>query len=499
MFGRSWNRIKTLQGEIQTALRADPTNDPYTGRNPQLQRFVQFWGLVGKFFWRNRCQVRASALAYTMLLALVPLLAVSLSVGSLVFDTESKESKEKLAMYIEQFVETIAPMLGLVDADGQMIDQDEGFVGPPFQSTGEGLDSAENPAEQREAIATRILEFTNQIHFGTIGVTAMIGLIFVAISLLRTIEAAFNDIWGVSRGRGWFDSIVLYWAAITLGPMVLLVAMTSGYLNVLATSGEEISTFPGIALFRSQFLPVLFLTIAFGCFYKIVPNTVVHWQPALIGGLVAGFLWWFNSKLGALYNTKVVTYSKIYGSLGAVPLFLIGLYLSWLILLFGAEVAYVYQNRQAYLQEQFSESVHPQAREFVALRFMAEIGRRFSNVQPAPSEEELATGLGVPSRLASQVLEALMAADLLVENVGDKEKTFTPARPLGQIDVRQILYALRRGQGADLATAADESRAKVQEEFSAIQMAEESRSATTTLQDLVDRLPKGLKETSEPA
>jgi membrane protein len=479
MFGGTIGKLKQFQADLSSAFRGEiPSLDQAKTPRGRLQRIANFWGLVGQSFWRNRCQVRASALAYTTLLALVPLLAVSLSVASLVFDTQSPDSKDRLAGYIEGFVENVAPMLGLVDAAEVEV------LGPELE--GDLAEAGvEKAAEQRMEVAASILDFTNQIHFGTIGVTAMIGLIFVAISLLRTIEAAFNDIWGVHRGRGWFESIVLYWAAITLGPIIFLVAMTSGYLNVLSGSGEDLAKIPGMKLLQNQFLPIVFLSFAFALFYKIIPNTFVQWQPALIGALVAAVLWWTNNRLGALYNTKVVTYSKIYGSLGAIPLFLIGLYLSWLILLFGAQVAYVFQNRQSYLQERISERIHQQAREFVALRLMTEICHRFATAAKPPSVVELSTKLGVPSRLTATVLSSLEDALLVVETNGAEDPGYLPARPIQQMTVQQVIHAIRKGQGTDLVTASDPLRATVQAEFAAVQAAEASRSTKVTMAELI--------------
>jgi membrane protein len=207
-----------------------------------------------------------------------------------------------------------------------------------------------------------------------------------------------------------------------------------------------------------------------------------------MGGLVAGILWWLNNRLGVLYNTKVVTYSKIYGSLGAVPLFLLGLYFSWMIVLFGSQVAYVFQNRRAYLQERMAERVHHQAREFIALRFMAEISRCFVHQLPPPPVARLASDLAVPARLSSSILQSLTNAQLIAETTGS-HPGFAPARPLDQITTRDVLRALRTGQGSDLPTASDPSRPIVQAEFAAILAAEESRSGRISLAELVQKLP----------
>ena len=122
MLEDSVGKLKRLQADVTASLRDDATVDESAGMpTSHLARFVHFWGLVGRFFWRNRCQVRASALAYTTLLALVPLLAVSLTVASLVFDAKSATSHAKLTGYIDGAVNYVAPMLGLADATLRLV------------------------------------------------------------------------------------------------------------------------------------------------------------------------------------------------------------------------------------------------------------------------------------------------------------------------------------------------------------------------------------------
>jgi membrane protein len=271
--------------------------------------------------------------------------------------------------------------------------------------------------------------------------------------------------------------------------VVLLVATTSGYLNAIAGNGSGlIQKLPGAALLQAQLLPALIVSMALGLLYKVMPNTRVQWPAAIMGGLVAGALWWLNNRMGVFYNTRVITYSKIYGSLGAVPLFLLGLYFSWMIVLFGSQVGYVFQNRHAYLQERMAERVHQQAREFVALRFMAEVARRFDRNLPGPSTSDLAAGLAVPARLASQVLAAMAHSNLVVETAG-ADPGFKPARPLEKISVGDILLALRAGNGSGLPTATDASRAIVAAEFDAVLAAEAGRAGSVSMADLVRRLP----------
>ena len=595
-------KLQRLQEEMQTLINEDAVAE----REPQLnwaQRFVHFWILVVRNFLRNRCLVRASALAYTTLLALVPLLAVSISVASLFLPRDEAKQKEKLLELIDSTITHVAPTLGLTESgagnapsasaatadrtdspllaagdirdfsafaaklqqptnaasiylvsrlspatreallawdgttavpkslrtaivedlnaliQGPSIWEGERFPLPTLPpALGELL--AQNPSGQelarvnrlllehayqaelrrepkpvavqkRSEVASKIVEFVGNIRFGTIGATAMAGLLFVAISLLRTVEAAFNDIWGVAKGRSWFMSIVLYWAVITLGPVFVLLAKGANYLRYLpslsVTGGGWDRTFLGqVLLSLSWVFPLLLMGFAFAALYLWMPNTRVQWQAALVGGLTASALWTANGHLAAFYNARMITYSAIYGSLGIVPLFLVGMYFSWTILLLGAQTSYVFQHRRAYLQERRAGSVHQQGREFAALRVMTHLGERFLNHEKPATAAQIASRFAIPPKLVADILNSLIAAKLVVEVTGP-ETAYTPARPLTRITPRDVLRALRAGQGHDLLTNHDHARPHVRAEFDSILAAEDARATGLTIEVLAKR------------
>ncbi len=501
-------------------------------RLTRLHRFVHFWIMVGGNFLRNRCPVRASALAYTTLLALVPLLAVSISVASLFLPRDEAKQKEQLLHVIDSSISSFAPTLGL--GDPTVATASSGT--PTASSTSAtpanaaAAKAAERAAarEKRLKMAEKIVEFVGNIRFGTLGATAMAGLLFVAISLLRTVEAALNDIWGVPRGRSWFMSIVLYWAVITLGPVVVLMAKGANYLHVLQPVAHSAEAVPGQAPSTrtdpggtadvattagagEQVLPVIgvrfsanwmqktfvghvitscswlvsigLMGVAFGALYMWMPNTRVTWQAAGVGGLVASGLWTLNGHLAALYNSRVVTYNAIYGSLGILPLFLVGMYFTWLILLFGAQTSYVFQHRRAYLQDRRAGKVHQQGREFIAARFCTHLALRFREGQPPMSASQLADQFGVPPKLSKEVLQALVAGKVLMEAAGP-ETTYAPARPPERIRLADVFAAMRSVSGVDFPTTADPSRAVVRSQLESIWKADADRAGTVTLEDL---------------
>jgi membrane protein len=193
-----------------------------------------------------------------------------------------------------------------------------------------------------------------------------------------------------------------------------------------------------------------------------------------------------NNMVSVLYVSRVVSNSKIYGSLGLVPVFMIGLYFAWLILLFGAQVAYAYQNRAAYIEEKQVENINQRGREFIALRLMTLVGQRYIEGVPPACLAEMSEQLAVPTRLVRQIMQTLACARLVVETVG-AEPAYLPARPMERITCHDILQAMRASHGQELSTRDEPGRAEVYGEFQRIQEAERQAAASVTMLALVNR------------
>src|SRR5579862_3739742 len=464
----------------------------------RLERFAHFWVLVAKSFARNRCPVRAAALSYTTLLALIPLLAVAISVTSSLLKSEGEQ---KIYEAIDKLVANVMPPAKL-DTNGPAVSLN---LGPAMSVTlaqtnseaaGMLTNSVTRPAAdsntriltaQKEA-AAYIHDFVQNTRSGALGVTGMVLLVFIAIRMLAGIEETFNDIWGVTRGRNWLWRTVLYWTTITLGPLLLIAALGLAGGPHLQAAKNLVNHMPLIGSFIFDLLPLVVLWLAFTLVYLLVPNTKVHFGAALVGGIVGGSLWHLNNIFGFLYVSRVVTNSKIYGSLGLVPVFMIGLYFSRLILLFGAQVAYAFQNRRTYLQDKLVENVNQRGREFIALRLMTCIGKRFQHGEPPVTLQDISIELDIPSRLVQQVLQTLVAARLVTEVAG-AEPAYTPARPLDAINAHHVLHALRAGFGQELPPRDEPARTEIYGEFARIEEAERQTASTVTLLALVNRVP----------
>jgi membrane protein len=494
------DKIKSAIVEIRDFLDEKTIGSVNHGPLSPVYRFAHFWLVVARAFSRNRCPIRAAALAYTTLLALIPMLAVALSVSTSILRQEGgdQQVQTRVSQLIDKFLDSVTPPPApATNAPPNAIAEGS----PPAQPLNDTNAAVTNsPAADsrnlaaRKQVADAINGFVKKTNSRTIGGLGMVLLIFVAISMLSRIEATFNDIWGVARGRGWFRSIVQYWAVITLAPVLVVVALSLAnkpHLELTQTILDDLPPFlVGICFhflnLLLQILPLAFLCVTFALFYMLMPNTRVHWRAAAIGGLVGGILWHLNNAVSVLYVSRWVTNSKIYGSLAAIPVIMVGLYFSWLILLFGAQVAYAWQNRRAYVQQKQADNINQRGREFVALRLMQCVGQRFLRGERPATAPELADALVVPSRLVDQIMQTLMAAGLVLEVTGG-ETAYAPARPLEAINCHHILLALRTGQGEELATRNDPARAEVFGEFEKIIEAEREAASGVTVQAMVNR------------
>lgn len=257
-------------------------------------RFLGFSVYAAMRFSQDGCQQRAAALTFTTLLAMVPLLAVSFAIFAAFPAYESLKGEVQNFLF-EQFV----------------------------------------PSVGRE-VQAYLEEFTSQT-----GQLTAVGIIFLAVSavmLLMSISTTFNRIWHVKQTRGLVQRLLVFWAVLTLAPMLFGASISlSSYLFAIArASGVESVTG---SLTRFAFvIPFLLQTAGLAFMFYVIPNYSVRRRDALIGGLVAGIMLDLLKRGFGLYVTYFPTYETIYGAMATVPIFLIWVYLSWMVVLFGAEV-----------------------------------------------------------------------------------------------------------------------------------------------------------------
>jgi membrane protein len=209
--------------------------------------------------------------------------------------------------------------------------------------------------------------------------------------------------------------------------------------------------------------PLIVTWIAFAALYLVIPNSRVSFKAAFGAAIIAGSAW-SAAKFGyAIYAKKSVTTLSIYGTLAALPLFLFWIYVSWIIVLFGAQVAFAFQNAATYREEAEALRANPLARERAAVRLYLEVARDFFAGHPSTNPDYAAAALGVPRRLLERIVLQLREGGFL--RTVDGEAGLVPARDLGQVTVFDILTHLRSGVGASPQLNDDEAMRFIDDTF----------------------------------
>jgi membrane protein len=274
-------------------------------------------------------------------------------------------------------------------------------------------------------------------------IISVLVLIAFTIGLMLSIENVFNDIFGVQRRRPFLNRVTAYWSILTLSPLFLAASMyaRSWIMDFLILHQLE-STLTNWGL--RFLLPFLVAAMAFFVLYLKLPYTRVRLTAALGGALTACALWEVAKTGLSWYLRNNVSYKNIYGTLGTIPIFLLFLYVTWVIILLGAEVAYAghhfHQIRRREVLRHLGERVHPA---YLAVKLAVLLADRFRRGAGPSAADDLAADLQTDAAQVEGMLERLEEAELVVA-VAQPEGAFQLARSPSAV----TLEALVRGAGA---------------------------------------------------
>ena len=305
---------------------------------------------------------------------------------------------------------------------------------------------------------------------------------------MQKIEESFNFAWHVEQPRSVVRRVSEYLSLIVVGPIFIVVVL--GLFGALAdlrfahwlASHEP---FGSMLVGLGRAAPYFVVTCAFSFLYMFIPNTRVHLKAAVIGGIVAGVLW---AASGALFTRIVVASTRMVAIYAGFAIFLVTLiwvYLSWIILLVGAQLSFYVQNPRYLRAGQAQIRLTSRLRERLALSVMCLIGRSFMTGEPAWSLKALAERLEVPGSALSSISDSLEKAGLIIAT---EREQLVPGRALDQIGVHAILTAVRDEQQYESWLLA---RARTEPDADAIADAVEAsireRTGNETLRDLLVR------------
>lgn len=359
--------------------------------------------------YEGKLTLRASSLAYTTLVSLIPLLAVSFSV------LKAFGIHNQIRPVLHQF---LAP-LGAREAE----------------------------------LTERIMGFVNNVNAGVLGSLGMVTLIYTAFSVVQKTEDSFNYIWRVTRPRSILRSFSDYLSITLVAPVLIVTALgiTASLLNTGIVHRLLSIEFFGTAVYiATKLIPYFFVTVAFTFAYILIPNTKVNVKSALTGGVLAGVLWETLGWAFASFTVSSTRYSAIYSGFAIVVLFMTWVYLSWVILLTGAAVSFYHQYPQLLTTGARAVRLSSRPRERLALLIMFLTGSSHYYNTPPWELGALTSRFGLPIDSVLDVLAALTGRGLLIESC-DKPPLYLPARDIETITLEEIVNAVRAaGGGPDL-------------------------------------------------
>ena len=360
----------------------------------------------------DRCYLRASALTFYTLLAIVPLLAVAFGIAK-GFGFESMLESEIMRR----------------------------FGG-------------------HEEVMTRVIEFSRDLleeaRGGVISSVGLLVLFWSAFKVLKHVETALNDLWGVENARGLARRMADYLVIMFVCPLLLVVSssLTVAAGKYISSAGDLLPFWWALSPAASlvlELLPFCTVWVVFIFVYMALPNTRVRLLPGLTGGILAGTLYQVVQSLHIQFQIGVSRANVIYGSFAALPLFLIWLQISWLIFLFGAEFSFAHQNVDTLDLQEESENASYCYRLLFCLRICALLAKRFVDGEPALSAEEIADRLEMPPRMIGQLLHDMVDAGLLSETIRrDSTLAYQPGMAVSNLTVRKVTEILMRTGGRDM-------------------------------------------------
>ena len=349
----------------------------------------------------GQLSLRAMSLVYTTLLSLVPLLAVSFSV------LKAFGVHNKIQPVLLQFLEPL------------------------------GTKGVE--------ITVQILVFVENIKVGVLGALGLGMLIYTVISLLQKVEQAFNYTWNIQQPRPFMQRFSQYLSVLTVGPVLVFSALgLTATLMSQSLAQQIIGAVPlgGAIAALTRLAPYALIITAFTFAYVFVPNTKVRFTSALVGGVIAGVLWQLSGWAFATFVVSSTRYTAIYSGFAIVIVFMIWLYLSWLILLIGASIAYYHQHPEHLRLHRGPLLLSNRVKERLALLAMAMIGQRHYRHETAWTLHELAQHLQVPVAALSLAIEACTRGGFIIQT-DDPIPRLIPARPLETTPLTEFLAAVR--------------------------------------------------------
>ncbi len=335
-------------------------------------------------------------------------------------------------------------------------------------------------------ITDAIIGAVDNVQGGVLGSVSLAFFIYTAIAMVQRVESSFNYVWHVNRPRSLARRLAEYVTVLLIGPVVMTTALgliASVSSDALVQRVLEIEPFGSAILLAGAVLPYILVIAVFTFLYQFLPNAPVRLSAAATGGIIAGATWSFVgsgfASLLALSEARNAIYSTFAISVAA----LIWLYVSWLILLLGAQIAFYAQHPVALRIGRQEPRISNGLRERIALNIMYLVGVAFRNGSTRCTTGSIAAAINIPGLTLGPVIAELEAAGLISAT---QEEELVPGRDLSRITLADILGAVRGGCETGALVQPSWS-GPVNDVAGCVETAIAGLTAPTTLAEFVDR------------
>ena len=303
-----------------------------------------------------------------------------------------------------------------------------------------------------EEIFNNVVQFSHSLlentKGGVIGGIGLIVLFWAVIKVLGQIENSFNDIWGIKQQRTLGRRFSDYLSIMLIGPVLLIVSsgmtvFVTTQINLIMGKIAFLGFFEPLILLLIRLFPLVVIWSLFTFLYIFMPNTKVRYSSGLIAGIIAGTVFQVTQWIYITFQVGTAKYNAIYGSFAALPLFLAWVQLSWLIVLYGAELAFAHQNVDTYEFEPDARQASHRLKMLLSLQVAHHLVTKFTAGETAPNPREISHDLGIPIRLVNEILFDFVESGIATSTETGQEKVrgFQPARDISRLTIQSIIDA----------------------------------------------------------
>ena len=374
-----------------------------------------------KGVYQDKIQLRAAALTLFTIMSIVPILAMGFGIAK-GFGYDQYLKKQAISYFDSKIQEA------------NDNNDDEG-------SEDENIESYKVYKQVAEQLITFSDAMLAKTKGGLMAVVALVLLFYTVLKVFSNIESSFNDIWQVRKPRAFIRKFTDYFSMMLISPLFLF----SAIFGIVSLQSVKVHSLLSPFLFISvKILPIILIIALFTMIYIIMPNTKVKFKAGLVGGVLAGIIFYITQQVYIIFQIGVSSNNAIYGSFAALPLFIILLQVSWLIVLFGAKVSYATQNYEMHEFEEETTHMSDYSRRILALLVTHRIIQIFKDGKKPMSINELHKDLHIPIRMLKAIIQDLLKSRIISEVLTDKPKitAFQPAQYIERFTVKYVIEEL---------------------------------------------------------